>query len=73
MDLSLVPIEELLAEIDKRYETLLLLTHSGRISGDTFDWHVQGNRLTMLGLMELARKHIIKDFEADETGEFFKD
>lgn len=73
MDLSLVPIEDLIAEIDKRSDTNVILTHKFNGDHDQFDWHLHGNRMTVIGLLTLALDKTRGDFGVDETGEFYKD
>ena len=73
MNLSLVPVDDLIAELDKRFESCAVLSHKFHIEGDAFDWHLKGNRMTLLGLCEITADKIRSGYEADDTGEFTKD
>lgn len=73
MDLSLVPIDDLIAEIDKRVESCAILTHKVSMGKDAYDWHVFGNRITVIGLLNIAIDHIKDDFNVSETGKFTED
>lgn len=73
MDLSLVPADELVKELDKRFESCAFLSHKYHKDGDAFDWHFHGNRMTICGLLDLAKSKIKEDFLTDETGGFTKD
>lgn len=73
MDLSLVSMDDLIAEIDKRADTVVILTHKDTSAGDVHDWHLKGNRITCLGLCDLTAESIRRGYEADETGGFSKD
>ncbi len=64
MDLSLVPIEEIFAELDKRFDTVCVLT-GRQITNDVDDlgWHYK-NKIGCLGLMRLADSGILDSYIA---------
>jgi hypothetical protein len=73
MDLSLVSVDELIKELDKRYEAIVLCTSKPSANGDAFDWHMEGNRMTCLGLVTKTKEHISANLNAEETGEMSAD
>ncbi len=73
IDLSLIPVDDLIAEIDKRSESNVILVHKLSNDRDSYDWHISGNRMTILGMLSVTIDHVKRDFEANETGGFTKD
>ena len=73
MDLSLVPMDELIKEMDTRVDSIIILAHRFSNGEDAYDWHIHGNRIMVLGMVNIAQKHVTGLYDSDESGEFFKD
>ena len=73
MDLGLVPVDILLAEIDKRYDAFVMCSSKDGSSGDVFDWHMSGNHLLCLGLVTKLQRELIDGVSVTETGEMGQD
>ncbi len=62
-DLSLVPMDEITAELDKRFDTVCLITDKV-MREDMSDIHYHfKDKIGCLGLMRIADKAIKEDFE----------
>ena len=68
MDLSLVQADELIEELDKRFDTCIFLSHKFTQGKDAFDWHLHGNKMTCIGLLELGKDRVKENFGMSETG-----
>lgn len=73
MDLSLVSIDDLIAEIGKRTDSAVILGHKETSQGDVYNYHEVGNRMCILGMLEISIEKIKKDCTANETGGFNND
>lgn len=73
MDLSLVQADDLIKELDKRFDSCVFLSHKFTQGQDAFDWHVHGNRMTVIGLLVLGTDKVKEDFGMTETGGMTED
>ena len=73
-DLSLVPTNDLIAELDKRFDALVVLS-SRRVTkeDDITDYHINGCKPECIGLITIAQKGLINDYCSEETEGFAND
>ncbi len=75
MDLSLVLMDDILKELDKRFDTVLVLTNKfigKNQQGDDVDdlhWHYK-DKIGCLGLMRIADEGIKNSYNANVTDGF---
>ena len=70
IDLSLVPMDDMVEEIKKRFDTLIILTRK-QINEDNDDIHYHfKDKIGGLGLMRIADEGIKNDYREKETGTF---
>jgi len=74
MDLSLVSMDEMLEEMDKRFDSVIVLTCSVRADGDVLDSHSKGSSAAQIGMAKIfinnrLNEHRYKDKDsfADEV------
>ncbi len=64
-DLELISYDELKNELCSRYDSVLFVGQK-TIKADYIDYHYSGGKTTCMGLCDLIKNQIIKDFN-DET------
>jgi hypothetical protein len=68
-DLSLVPMDDMVDEITKRFDTVVILTRKQlEKNKDDINYHFR-DKVGCIGLMTIAIKQISDDYLRDETGE----
>lgn len=73
MDLSLVPIEEIFNELDKRFDTLVILTVKRRGINEIYEHHQIGGHMELVGLCEQMAFSLKQQKEIEETHGFDQD
>ena len=73
MDLSLVPIQSILDELDKRFETVVVLSVKIRGEAEIFDFHHCGGQMTAIGLCESFAFSLKDQKEVENTDGFHQD
>jgi hypothetical protein len=73
MDLSLVPIDELIKEIDKRTDANVVLTIKSNHDKDFYNFHHFGGHMTVLGMVEQFAFSLKDKKEMEESGGFYED
>lgn len=73
MDLSLIPIMDLFEEIDRRFDTVVILTCKERSDNDVFECHKKGSHVTAVGLCEQYVFALKNEKKLEEIDEFDKD
>ena len=73
MDLDLVPVDDLIAEIDKRYDCLIIASLKVHGDDDIYDWHIKGQRMACIGLACCIADKLKNDISNTETGGFYGD
>ena len=69
-NLDLVSMDEMVEEIKKRFDTLVILTRR-QVDKDNDDIHYNfKDKLGCLGLMKIAEKQIVDGYAKKETGTF---
>lgn len=61
LDLSLVPFDDLVAEINERFDTVIIGTIKVLDDNtDDMDWRIKGGKLTAIGLAEFIKKEAME-------------
>lgn len=70
MDLTLVSNQELLAELDKRFQATVFASWRDLGKKDDYDYHISGNKLMCGQLARLVSRKIENDFIAEDTDNY---
>lgn len=63
-DLTLVPLQDILAEMDRRFDAYVLMAASTlQVGVEKQEWHTRGSISTRLGLTELLRMVLLGEWE----------
>ena len=73
MDLSLVPIEDIFNELDKRFDTLMILTVKRRGINEIYEHHQSGGHMELLGLCEQMAFSLKQQKEIEDIDKFEQD
>lgn len=68
MNLALIPLDELVLEIEKRTDDFILIYHQSRTrTMEDTEALYNGHTLTLLGMCEFGKDKLLKDYDRDET------
>lgn len=73
MDLSLIPIDDLISEIDKRTNANVILTIYVRGDKEIYDFHHFGGHMTCIGMSEQFSFTMKDKKEMENTDGFYED
>lgn len=73
MDLSLIPIEDLIEEIDKRTDANVILTLKVKGNNELHEFHFFGGHMIPLGLAEQFVFNLKSQKQLEETDGFYQD
>lgn len=73
MDLSLVPIDDIFKELDKRFDVNIVLTIKNRGDKELYEFHQFGGHMAVIGLCEQMAFTLKDKKETDINDEFYQD
>jgi len=64
-DIELIPTDDLIQELQKRFEAIIIHGTRENKNKDVYTQHWKGNYSTCLGLCEIMKELILKNWEKD--------